>query len=123
MLDAVSTRVQKHFEGMGDPVQLASGLHAALGARKTPFGPTPPAAPGAGPQLDTDVLQSVLGHTGQVNNGVLSISVPRAETITENGTELEPAMGVTTALNFQPTDGGRAAITGEFVLTADEANP
>jgi hypothetical protein len=32
-------------------------------------------------------------------------------------------MGVATDLNFQPTDGGKAAITGDFVLTADEVNP
>jgi hypothetical protein len=30
---------------------------------------------------------------------------------------------VATALNFQPTAGGKAAITGDFVLTADEVNP
>ena len=48
---------------------------------------------------------------------------PRMESVTENGVELLPAMGVTTALNVQPTDGGKAAITGDFVLTGDEVNP
>jgi DNA-binding CsgD family transcriptional regulator len=33
-----------HYEGMGDPVQLAAGLHSALGASGTPLG----AAPAAG---------------------------------------------------------------------------
>ena len=37
--------------------------------------------------------------------------------------EIPPAMGVATAINFQPTGNGRAAITGDFVLTADEVNP
>ena len=32
-------------------------------------------------------------------------------------------MGVATAINFQPTGGGKAAITGDFVLTAGEVNP
>jgi len=32
-------------------------------------------------------------------------------------------MGVATAINFQPTGGGKAAITGDFVLIADEVNP
>jgi len=32
-------------------------------------------------------------------------------------------MGVATALNFQPTENGRAAITGDFVLLASEVNP
>jgi hypothetical protein len=33
------------------------------------------------------------------------------------------SMGVATALNFQPTGGGKAAITGDFVLLAKEVNP
>ena len=32
-------------------------------------------------------------------------------------------MGVATAINFQPTGGGKAAITGDFVLTGAEVNP
>ena len=34
-----------------------------------------------------------------------------------------PAMGVATAINFQPTGGGKAAITGDFVLLGKEVNP
>ena len=32
-------------------------------------------------------------------------------------------MGSATVINFQPTGGGKAAITGDFVLTSDEVNP
>jgi hypothetical protein len=32
-------------------------------------------------------------------------------------------MGVAIAINFQPTGVGKAAITGDFVLTGDEVNP
>jgi hypothetical protein len=32
-------------------------------------------------------------------------------------------MGVAIAINFQPTGGGKAAITGDFVLSGDEVNP
>jgi hypothetical protein len=32
-------------------------------------------------------------------------------------------MGVAIAINFQPTGGGKAAITGDFVLVGDEVNP
>jgi hypothetical protein len=32
-------------------------------------------------------------------------------------------MGVAIAIGFQPTDGGKAAITGDFVLSGDEVNP
>jgi hypothetical protein len=30
---------------------------------------------------------------------------------------------VATAINFQPTSDGKAAITGDFVLTSEEVNP
>jgi hypothetical protein len=32
-------------------------------------------------------------------------------------------MGLSTAINFQPTGDGRAAISGDFVMTAREVNP
>jgi hypothetical protein len=32
-------------------------------------------------------------------------------------------MGSANAINFQPTGGGKAAITGDFVITGDEVNP
>jgi len=34
-----------------------------------------------------------------------------------------PAMGTATAINFQPTGGGKAAISGDFVMLAKEVNP
>ena len=39
--------------------------------------------------------------------------------------QMTPAgpMGVEEAINFQPTCGGKAAITGDFVLTGEEVNP
>ena len=51
--------------------------------------------------------------------------MPRRDPISENGTPITPVgpLGLATAINFQPTGGGKAAITGDFVLTADEVNP
>jgi hypothetical protein len=37
--------------------------------------------------------------------------------------DIPPPMGLANAINFQPTGGGRAAITGDFVLIAKEVNP
>lgn len=39
--------------------------------------------------------------------------------------QLAPAgpLGVATAINFQSTGGGKAAITGDFVLIGEEVNP
>jgi hypothetical protein len=60
---------------------------------------------------------------GKVNGGVYQFSVPRKEPITEDGMSVPPAMGTAIAINFQPTGGGKAAITGDFVVTAEEVNP
>ena len=51
------------------------------------------------------------------------VSVARAEAIRDNGMEVPASMGLATAINFQPTGNGRAAITGDFVLLASEVNP
>jgi Domain of Unknown Function (DUF1259) len=37
--------------------------------------------------------------------------------------DIPAAMGSAIAINFQPTGGGKAAITGDFVLIASEVNP
>jgi hypothetical protein len=111
-----------HYEGHGEAVSLATALHQALAVSGTPFGDSPPATPDS-MGLDTTQLDAILGHQGTLNGSVYQVSVARAETITEMGTELVPAMGVATALNFQLMDQGQAAITGDFVLTAGEVNP
>ena len=39
------------------------------------------------------------------------------------GVDLPEALGSAVVIAFQPVDPGRAAITGDFVLTASEVNP
>jgi len=114
-----------HYEGMGDPIELAAGLHDALSASATPLSPAsppPPPTQPSGPQLDAGLLDGILGYAGRLNGSVEQFGVPRTATITEMGHELVPAQGVTTALNFQPTSPSTAAITGDFVLLASEVN-
>jgi hypothetical protein len=112
-----------HIQATGDPVQIAQGVHAALALTQTPAAPPAPPPVGAKFALDTAALASTLGQPGKVNGGVYQVSVPRAEPVRVAGMEIPPAMGVATALNFQPTGDGKAAITGDFALTADEVNP
>ena len=113
-----------HIHGHGDPVTIATAVRAALAESKTPFGPPAAPAPQA-TQIDLDTLavDEAIGAKGKVNGGVYQFSVPRKDPITEDGTPVPPAMGVATVINFQPTGGGKAAITGDFVITANEVNP
>jgi Domain of Unknown Function (DUF1259) len=113
-----------HIASHGDPVRMAKAIHDAVALTRTP---APDAAPAA--QLTVELgfdqkqVEQILGHTGKVNGGVLQIGVPRVETITDSGMTVPPSMGVATALNFQPTGSGKAAITGDFVLLGSEVNP
>jgi hypothetical protein len=110
-----------HIRGHGHAVKVASAIHAALALTGTPFGAA--ASKPATIALDTAQVSQILGQSGKVNGGVYQVSVPRAEAVTENGRDVPPAMGVGTALNFQPAAGGKAAITGDFVLIGSEVNP
>jgi hypothetical protein len=112
-----------HIAGRGTPARLAAGLHAALVLTATPFG-APAAAPPAGSfGIDTAQVAQILGYHGKVNGGVYQVGVPRAEQVTADGVEVPPSMGLATAINFQPTGAGKAAITGDFVLLGSEVNP
>lgn len=110
-----------HIAGHGSAVKLAQAIHDALAATGTP-----PETPAAAPQkleLDTDRIDQALGRKGKDNGGIYQFSVPRAESIRDHGMEIPASMGISTAINFQPTGNGHAAITGDFVLLGSEVNP
>jgi hypothetical protein len=124
LLHASPATYYMHIHGHGDPVAMATAIRAALAESKTPFAaPATPAAQTAQIELDTDKLDAAIGVRGKVNSGVYQFSVPRKEPITEDGMSVPPAMGTAIVINFQPTGGGKAAITGDFVVTAEEVNP
>jgi hypothetical protein len=111
-----------HVHGHGDPVKIAEGIRGALALTKVPPAAPPAAAPTTF-DLDTIALAKTLGYTGRVAGGVYQVSVPRAETIRDGDFEVPPAMGLGTAINFQPTGAGKAAITGDYVMVSSEVNP
>jgi len=113
-----------HIGGHGDPEKMATALKAALSVSKTPM--TAPAA-GTPPAIDLNTAQidEILGAKGNNNGGVYAFGIPRRDAVTESNMQVAPAgpMGVATAINFQPTGSGKAAITGDYVLIASEVNP
>jgi hypothetical protein len=110
-----------HIHGMGNAASLRKAIHSAIAKTKTPEA----GAAAAPPELDIDTKQidQILGRAGKNNGGIYQVSVPRAEHVTDGGMVIPNSMGVATALNFQPTGGGKAAITGDFVLLGKEVNP
>jgi uncharacterized protein DUF1259 len=123
-----------HVHGTGDPVKLATALHAGLALSKTPLvaavsgssqQAAAPAVPATRPaiDLDTAAIDQTLGAKGTNNGGVYQVGIPRAEPVKDGGMTVPASMGSANAINFQPTGGGKAAITGDFVLTAKEVAP
>ena len=114
-----------HVGGHGDPVKLANAIREGLAESKTPMTVAAPPAQQPAIDLDTAQIDQIIGAKGQANGGVYQLGVPRRDPITEGGMKLEPAgpMGVATGIGFQPTGGGKAAITGDFVMIGEEVNP
>jgi hypothetical protein len=109
-----------HISAHGREVEIAQTIRRALERTKTPMDTASAAAPPF--DLDTAAISSALGYAGRVNGGVYQFGIPRAERIVEMGHEIPASMGLGTAINFQPTGNGRAAITGDFVMIGSEVN-
>jgi hypothetical protein len=124
-----------HIHAIGNPVRIARAIRTALEFTGTPLATPVPSAPtlptaatsaaaaAAVVDLDTTAIAKALGARGSVNGGVYQVSIPRREKIKEEKHEIPPSMGISTAINFQSTGAGKAAITGDFVLLGREVNP
>lgn len=107
-----------HFWGRGEAQALAETLRGAL---ELAGGLPSPPKPVEGKLNEAEIAQ-ILGQPGRLNAGVLQFAFPRPFPIHMHGVVLPPAMGMATALNFQPTPAG-AATTGDFVLREEELSP
>jgi hypothetical protein len=109
-----------HIDAHGDEAKIAAAIRAALERTATPLDTASSASPPL--DLDTAAIARILGHAGRGNGGVYNVNVPRAETIRAGRNVVPASMGLATVINFQSTGSGRAAITGDFVMTAAEVN-
>jgi hypothetical protein len=124
LLRATPATFYMHIGAHGDPAKLATVVREALAQTKTPF-ETPSPAAGEPPKLSFDAakVNEVLGHQGKNNGGVYQFSIPKVERINAGAMTVSPAMGTAIAINFEPTGDGQAAISGDFVATANEVQP
>ncbi len=117
-----------HIHAMGDGAKIAKAIHGALALSKTPFAASPAPAQSQDIGIDTKQIDQIIEQTGKANGVVYQYSIARADEVTDVSMEgkrivIPPAMGLGQAINFQPTGGGKAAITGDFVLLASEVSP
>ena len=113
-----------HVGGHGDPEKMAAVIRSALSASKTPFDP-PATTAGPAPTVDLDTakLDEIIGVKGNAVGGVYQFGVPRRDPAMESGMSVNGPLGGANAINFQPTGNGKAAITGDFLVTGNEVNP
>ena len=112
-----------HFWGQGEAAELAQHLKHALSKTKTPISDAKkPEMSREQPGFDAAQIQTELGHTGILKQGVLHVSVPRSDTVTESGVELPSSMGTATTINIQAAGVDKVAATGDFVMTQEEVN-
>jgi len=109
-----------HYHGEGTATELAQKIKAVIQVTATPLAASSTQSQTQTP--DWSKVTAILGTTGKQNGMLLSYSFPRNEKTMESGMEMPPSMGMATSINFQ-MNGGKAAITGDFVLLADEVNP
>ena len=114
-----------HVGGHGDPEKMATVIRSALSsASKTPFdAPATTSGPAPAIDLDTAKLDEVMRAKGTANGGVYQFGVPRRDPIMEGGMKVNGPLGGANGVGFQPTGGGKAAITGDFLVTGNEVNP
>jgi hypothetical protein len=125
LLRATPATLYMHVGGKGDAINMATAIRLALGESKTPLNPLAAGGPPPTIDLDTAQLDQIIGVKGQGNGGVYQFGVPRRDPISMGGMPLTPVgpLGLSTGIGFQPTGGGKAAITGDFVMTANEVEP
>jgi hypothetical protein len=110
-----------HFRGIGDPLALARGLHAAIKVTGTPLPQKPPSQ---STPLNADELAKILGGDASVDDGVVTVDIARKNRIRLGGVVINPQLNVTTSVLFKPLKGAsKAAVGPDFSMTADEINP
>src|ERR1700692_3482894 len=124
ILRAAPATFYMHVGGHGDPEKMAGVIRSALSANHTPFDqPATTAGPAPAGDLDTAQLDQIMGVKGASTGGVYQFAVPRRDPAMESGMQVNTPLGGANAINFQPTGNGKAAITGDFLVTGNEVNP
>lgn len=114
-----------HLAGRGTEKELADKVKSVLMTIEQIRGANPSASPAGQVKntLNTKSIDSILGHTGKLTNGVYKITIGRPEVnLRENGTGISTFMGFNTWASWQGTP-EKAAVAGDFTMLENEVGP
>lgn len=111
-----------HYRGIGDPLQLAQATFNSIRqATATPFPQSPPSQ---STPLPAEEIGRIIGGSVQIgDNGVVNVSVPRADKIELGGVPIAGDEGVDLTVAFEPLDNGQAVGAPDFSMTSKEVMP
>jgi hypothetical protein len=115
-----------HVGGQGEPEALAAGIKAVWDAVKQvraenakPATGFPEIGPEGG-EVDSRMVEEILGHKAQTQDGVVKVTIGREGTM--HGVRVGGSMGLTTWAAF--TGGSKhAVVDGDFIMSANEVQP
>ena len=112
-----------HFRGVGNPLDLARGLHDAI--KTATSTPLPQKAGSTSTPLNADRLGQILGGDASVDDGVVSVEVARKNRVRLGGVLISPYLNVANSIEIKPLNksGSKAAVAPDFSMTADEVVP
>ena len=112
-----------HFRGVGNPLDLARGLHDAI--KTATSTPLPQKAGSTSTPLNADRLGQILGGDASVDDGVVSVEVARKNRVRLGGVVISPYLNVANSIEIKPLNksGSKAAVAPDFSMTADEVVP
>lgn len=108
-----------HVRGSGNAFGVVRGLEYVVGATGTPLPQVPPLNPST--PLDARRLGRLLGGEARIHeDGVVSVSIPRREQVSLDGIPVDPRLGISHEVLFEPLANGRTAVAPAFALLAPE---
>ena len=113
-----------HWRGEGEPLHLARAVKNVLDVTSTPFPQQPPEHPTT--PLDPGRLAKILHGSAEVGEeGVVTVTVERADTIVIDGIQVSPEANIFTEVQFKPLSsaGAYAAAGPDFAMKASEVSP
>lgn len=116
-----------HIEGQGTTDQLATAVRKVYdkikeirAANPQPKNTFSAAAMPEKSSITAEPLNTILGMSGDANNGMLKFTIGRPATM--HGVKIDKDMGVNTWAAFAGTD-DNAVVDGDFAVTEDELQP